>query len=77
MSPRTTPHRRTTRSGRRARAPQAPTLFDAPAPEGDPALVDDLEVLAGLGLIEARPSPEGVLYALTDLGAATEPDPGA
>ena len=53
------------------------TLFDDPSPRGDDALLlDDLGTLVALGLVEEIPSPEGPVYALTDLGAQT-PEFGA
>ena len=48
------------------------TLFDDASPTGDEVLLlDDLGTLVELGLLEERPSPDGPLYALTDLGRET------
>jgi hypothetical protein len=48
------------------------TLFDVRSPRGeDPPLIDDLLTLVALGLLEERPSPDGPVYALTDLGRDT------
>ncbi len=45
------------------------TLFDSRSPRGEEALLkDDLVTLVALGLIEELPSPDGPVYALTDLG---------
>ena len=47
-------------------------LFYDPSPRGDDALLlDDLETLGALGLVQEAPSPDGPVYALTDLGAQT------
>jgi hypothetical protein len=47
----------------------APSLFDAIAsPPADAELLEDLMALVALGLLEERPSPEGPVYALTELG---------
>ena len=57
------------------RRPEAPpSLFDAiaPAPE-DAELLEDLMALVALGLLEERPSPEGPVYALTELGQRLSP----
>jgi hypothetical protein len=52
------------------------TLFDDPSPLGDDALLlEDLDTLVALGLVLEVPSPEGPVYALTELGRATEPHP--
>ena len=49
----------------------AATLFDDASPSGDDSLLlDDLVTLVALGLLEERPSPDGAVYALTDLGHA-------
>jgi hypothetical protein len=49
--------------------PTPPTLFDDPSPYDDESLLlDDLDALVALGLLEERPSPEGPVYALTELG---------
>jgi hypothetical protein len=68
----TRPHSAPRRPRRRPEAP--PSLFDAfaPAPE-DAELVEDLMALVALGLLEERPSPDGPVYALTDLGRAYTP----
>lgn len=45
------------------------TLFDDPSLRGEEALLlDDLGALVALGLVEERPSPDGPVYALTELG---------
>jgi hypothetical protein len=66
------PHSAPRRPRRRAEAP--PSLFDAiaPAPE-DAELLDDLMALVALGLLEERPSPEGPVYALTELARRLSP----
>ena len=47
----------------------AATFFDDASPNGDEyLLLDDLVTLATLGLVEERPSPDGPVYALTELG---------
>ena len=52
-------------------------LFYDPSPRGDDALLlDDLDTLVALGLLEEVPSPQGPVYALTELGAET-PEFGA
>jgi len=64
------------RSPRRREA-ASPSLFDAipgPPPE-DAELLEDLMALVALGLLEERPSPDGAVYALTELGKATPPSP--
>jgi hypothetical protein len=46
-------------------------LFDEGSPHGEEyLLLDDLEALVALGLLEERSSPDGPIYALTDLGRA-------
>lgn len=51
------------------------TLFDdISLPREEALLLDDLGTLVALGLLEERPSPQGPVYALTELGRAT-PDP--
>jgi hypothetical protein len=51
---------------------QPSTLFDVASPRGEEALLrDDLATLVALGLLEEFPSPEGPVYALTDLGRDT------
>jgi hypothetical protein len=73
--PRSTRHRPPTRRPRRRRsaAPPPPAnLFDALlSPQEDPSLLDDLVALVALGLLEQRSSPEGTVFALTDLGRQT------
>jgi hypothetical protein len=66
------PHSAPRRARRRPEAP--PSLFDAiaPAPE-DAELLEDLMALVALGLLEERPSPEGPVYALTELGRRCSP----
>jgi hypothetical protein len=47
-------------------------LFYDPSPRGDDALLlDDLDTLVALGLVLEVPSPDGPVYALTDLGSRT------
>ena len=47
----------------------AATLFDDASPNGDEyLLLDDLVTLVTLGLVEERPTPNGPVYALTELG---------
>jgi hypothetical protein len=66
------PHSAPRRPRRRPEAP--PSLFEAiaPAPE-DAELLEDLMALVALGLLEERPSPEGTVYALTELGRRSTP----
>jgi hypothetical protein len=66
------PHSAPRRARRRSESP--PSLFDAiaPAPE-DAELLEDLMALVALGLLEERPSPEGPVYALTELGRSLDP----
>jgi hypothetical protein len=50
---------------------RAATLFNDASPSGDESLLlDDLVTLVALGLLEEQPSPNGPVYALTDLGHA-------
>jgi hypothetical protein len=45
------------------------TLFDDASPSGDEfLLLDDLATLVALGLLEERWTPNGPVYALTELG---------
>jgi hypothetical protein len=69
----TRPHSAPRRARRRPESP--PSLFDAiaAAPE-DAELLEDLMALVALGLLEERPSPEGPVFALTELGRLAEPD---
>ncbi len=47
-------------------------LFYDPSPRGDDALLlDDLDTLVARGLVQEVPSPDGPVYALTDLGSQT------
>ena len=47
-------------------------LFDEGSPHGEEyLLLDDLEALVTLGLLVERASPDGPVYALTDLGRDT------
>jgi hypothetical protein len=66
------PHSAPRRPRRRPESP--PSLFDAiaPAPE-DAELLEDLMALVALGLLEERPSPEGPVFALTELGQRFTP----
>jgi hypothetical protein len=68
--PRSTRHRPPTRRPRRRRAAPPPaSLFDAfGSPGEDASLLDDLVALVALGLLEQRSSPEGMVFALTELG---------
>ena len=51
---------------------QTATLFDdSSRPGAEALLLDDLVTLVALGLLEERPSPDGPLYALTELGNVT------
>jgi hypothetical protein len=78
--PRPTRHRPPARRPRRRRvAAPPPNLFDAwDSPHEDASLLDDLVALVALGLLEQRSSPEGMVFALTELGgrmpAAEEPE---
>ena len=68
--PRSTRHRPPTRRPRRRRPapPMAASLFDAlDTPHEDPSLLEDLVALVALGLLEERSSPEGPVFALTEL----------
>ena len=58
----------------RRRPESPPSLFDAiaPGPE-DAELLEDLMALVALGLLEERPSPEGPVFALTELGRRLSP----
>jgi hypothetical protein len=71
--PRSTRHRPPTRRPRRRRAAPPPAnLFDAlGSPAEDPSLLDDLVALVALGLLEQRSSPEGTVFALTEVGRHT------
>jgi hypothetical protein len=66
------PHSVPRRPRRRSESP--PSLFDAiaPAPE-DAELLEDLMALVALGLLVERPSPEGPVFALTELGQRLDP----
>ncbi len=72
--PRSTRHRPPTRRPRRRRPapPAAASLFDAlNTPHEDASLLEDLVALVALGLLEERSSPEGTVFALTELGLRT------
>jgi hypothetical protein len=70
--PRSTRHRPPTRRPRRRTAPAPPRLFEAvDSPPADASLLDDLVALVALGLLEERRSPEGMVFALTELGRRT------
>ena len=72
--PRSTRHRPITRRPRRRPAPPPVSLFDAlDTPSEDPSLLADLVALVALGLLEQRSSPEGTVFALTELGRRTPP----
>jgi hypothetical protein len=67
------PHSAPRRARRRPEAP--PSLFDAisaPPASEEAELLEDLMALVALGLLEERPSPEGPVFTLTDLGKALE-----
>jgi len=62
------------RPRRRRPAPPAASLFDVlDSPQADPSLLEDLVALVTLGLLEQRSSPDGTVFALTDLGEETPP----
>jgi hypothetical protein len=66
------PHSAPRRPRRRPEA--SPSLFDAMvAPPADAELLEDLLALVALGLLEERPSPDGPVYALTELGRQVTP----
>jgi hypothetical protein len=70
--PRSTRHRLPTRRPRRRPAAPPPKLFDSlDSPPADASLLDDLVALVALGLLEERRSPEGMVFALTELGRRT------
>ena len=72
--PRSTRHRPPTPRPRRRRRASAQTtdLFDAlTSPPVAQSLLDDLVALVALGLLEERSSPEGKVFALTELGRRT------
>ena len=72
--PRSTRHRPPTRRPRRRRPapPPAASLFDVlDSSPVDPSLLDELIALVALGLLEQRTSPEGMVFALTELGRRT------
>jgi hypothetical protein len=50
----------------------SPPRFDTTSPRGEEVLLlDDLGTLVALGLLEERPTPDGPVYELTDLGRRT------
>jgi hypothetical protein len=55
----------------RRRAPQPSLLDSFDSPPADASLLDDLVALVALGLLEERRSPEGIVFALTELGRRT------
>src|SRR3954465_4164202 len=60
---------RSTRKEPAAMSHNAATLFDDASPNGDEyLLLDDLVARVPLGLGEGRPTPNGPVYALTQLG---------
>jgi hypothetical protein len=66
------PHSAPRRPRRRPEAP--PSLFDAIGPAAqDAELLEDLTALVALGLLEERPSPDGPVYALTELARQVNP----
>ena len=51
--------------------PSTPRL-DTSSPRAEEVLLlDDLGTLVALGLLEEQPTPDGPVYALTDLGRST------
>jgi hypothetical protein len=74
LMPRSTRHRQPTRRPRRRRSAPRPasSLFDSlDSPPVDPSLLDDLVALVALGLLEQRSCPQGMVFALTELGRRT------
>jgi hypothetical protein len=70
--PRSTRHRPPTPRPRRRAAAPSPNLFEPlDSPPADESLLDDLVALVALGLLEERRSPEGMVFALTELGRRT------
>jgi hypothetical protein len=66
------------RPRRRRPSPPHASLFDAlDSPPEDASLLEDLVALVALGLLEQRSSPEGPVFALTDLGRRTPGSRGA
>ena len=60
------------RPRRRRPAPPPTSLFDTfDSPQEDAPLLEDLVALVALGLLEQRTSPEGTVFALTELGHRT------
>ena len=52
--------------------PYPSTLFDSASPRDEEfLLLEDLSALVALGLLQERPSPDGPVYELTDLGRRT------
>ncbi len=52
--------------------PNPTPLFNSLSPRGEEfLLLDDLSTLVSLGLVSERPTPEGPVYELTDLGRNT------
>ncbi len=52
--------------------PTSPTLSEDPSPRGEEHLLrGDLSALVALGLVEERVEPQGLVYALTELGRDT------
>ncbi|MBE2316601.1 hypothetical protein DVA67_011485 [Solirubrobacter sp. CPCC 204708] len=57
--------------------PTSAPLSDGPSPDEDETLLrGDLHALVAVGLVEVREEPQGLVYALTDLGRHT-PEFGA
>ena len=60
------------RPRRRRQTTPAANLFDVlDSPQEDASLLADLVALVALGLLEERASPDGMVFALTELGEQT------
>jgi hypothetical protein len=51
--------------------PAEPSRSDSRSPVDDASLLDDLVTLVALGLLEEPATPEGTVFALTELGDHT------
>jgi hypothetical protein len=73
--PRSTRRRPSAQRPRRRRpAPPPASLFEAfDSPQEDASLLEDLVALVALGLLEQRTSPDGTVFALTELGERIPP----
>jgi hypothetical protein len=70
--PRSTRRRPPARRPHRRHTAPAAGLFDVlDSPLQDASLLEDLVALVALGLLEQRTSPDGMVFALTDLGEHT------